>query len=282
MKTQPKTVPIREICDWYEKGFLAADLEYQRGFVWTPRQKRLLIDSIMRGYPLPKIYLHKISYTTPSLDGSSTKCYIIDGQQRIKAISEFAHDIFALLDPKLPASKFPRFQRDDPCPWAGKTLSSLTAEDHDRFLNFPLAVEFIETQKADEKEKNEPRDLFIRLQAGMPLNAQEKRDAWPGGMADFIVRMAGKHYRCEGRGFFKKILASDSRGQNRQTAAQIVLLLLRRLEDEVSLADTNASALDDFYREYVDFDVAGQQAKEIERIFDTAEALLHKRIVEGG
>ena len=39
---------------------------------------------------------------------------------------------------------------------------------------------------------NEVRNLFIRLQAGTPLTAQEKRDAWPGKFTLFVIRHAGK------------------------------------------------------------------------------------------
>lgn len=43
-----------------------------------------------------------------------------------------------------------------------------------------------------EEHLNEVRDLFIRLQAGTPLTAQEKRDAWPGDFTLFVIRHAGK------------------------------------------------------------------------------------------
>ena len=41
-------------------GMLAVNSEYQRGAVWTDTQKKKLIDSVLRGYPIPLIYLHHI------------------------------------------------------------------------------------------------------------------------------------------------------------------------------------------------------------------------------
>jgi hypothetical protein len=41
-------------------------------------------------------------------------------------------------------------------------------------------------------DPNEARDLFVRLQAGLPLTSQEKRDSWPGQFTDFVLRLAGK------------------------------------------------------------------------------------------
>jgi hypothetical protein len=38
----------------------------------------------------------------------------------------------------------------------------------------------VKIRKSTNSDPNEARDLFVRLQAGMPLNSQEKRDAWPG------------------------------------------------------------------------------------------------------
>jgi hypothetical protein len=39
---------------------------------------------------------------------------------------------------------------------------------------------------------DEVRDQFIRLQAGAALMWQEVRDAWPGNLGPFVVRLAGK------------------------------------------------------------------------------------------
>ncbi|MBK9982969.1 MAG: DUF262 domain-containing protein [Saprospiraceae bacterium] len=37
---------------------LTINSEYQRGQVWNSGQQKRLIDSVLRGYPLPIIYLH--------------------------------------------------------------------------------------------------------------------------------------------------------------------------------------------------------------------------------
>lgn len=58
---------------------------YQRGPAWTSAQKSLLIDSIFRGLEIPLIFL--AGSTAPS-----TRRDVIDGQQRLRAIYEFADD----------------------------------------------------------------------------------------------------------------------------------------------------------------------------------------------
>ena len=61
--------------------------DYQRPAVWTKAQKQLLIDSILRDFDVPKIYLHEKNNDTYD---------VIDGQQRIRAIWSFYDDEFAL------------------------------------------------------------------------------------------------------------------------------------------------------------------------------------------
>ena len=49
---------IGQVIDWQEKGLLRINSEYQRGAVWSLRQEKLLIDSILRKYPIPQFYFH--------------------------------------------------------------------------------------------------------------------------------------------------------------------------------------------------------------------------------
>jgi hypothetical protein len=70
-------------------------------------------------------------------------------------------------------AKFPRFLKNQPCPWGGKLFSDLTTELKNALLDTALSVAKIVTENP-----NDVRDLFVRLQSGLPLNAQEARDAW--------------------------------------------------------------------------------------------------------
>ena len=47
------------ILDQKEKGQLDLDPPYQRRSVWSPRDKRYFIDTVLNGYPAPPIFLHK-------------------------------------------------------------------------------------------------------------------------------------------------------------------------------------------------------------------------------
>ncbi len=70
--------------------------------------------------------------------------------------------------------------------WVGKRFDELDPGDKERLLSRDLLVIYM-----SEEFPNEVRDFFIRLQAGTPLTAQEKRDAWPGAFTTFVIRHAG-------------------------------------------------------------------------------------------
>ena len=66
--------------------------QYQRTAVWTTDRKAYLLDSILRGYDLPKFYFtfHK----TKNAKGFEFE--VADGQQRIRAIWEFQDEKYSL------------------------------------------------------------------------------------------------------------------------------------------------------------------------------------------
>ena len=261
MEIEAETYKVQELLELRENKMLVVNPEYQRGAVWRLPQKKRLIDSVLRGYPISVIYLHHIKR---EVAGHSRDDFdIIDGQQRIDALSGFREGAYKLFDPKNDAAqaRFPAFIRDAPCPWGGKNFESLDEATKARFLNTELSVARIRTDS-----RHEARDLFIRLQAGMPLNAQEKRDAWPGDFTEFVLKIGGKPEieKYPGHEFFGELLKagkSADRGKFRQLAAQMAMLFLTRRETNGErLCDIGASKIDDFYYEHLDFDPASPDA----------------------
>src|SRR3989339_770758 len=56
--------------------------EYQRGPVWSKKQKQLLIDTILRDLDIPKFYLRAVNNDKYDWE-------VVDGQQRLRSIWEF-------------------------------------------------------------------------------------------------------------------------------------------------------------------------------------------------
>ena len=275
MQIQQEFKTIKELLQLRQNNMLQVNAEYQRGAVWKPPQKQKLIDSVMREYPLPLIYLHYIRTEVAGMQREDFE--IIDGQQRIMAFYEFAEGAFALLDPIKDDSiaRFPRFLKQQPCPWAQCKFDSLPSELQERFENTKISVAKVTTN-----EPNEVRDLFVRLQAGFPLNPQEKRDAYPGAFTDFILRLGGKPdvARYQGHDFFKRIMKmkpGQDRGKTRQMAAQIAMLFLtRRAQGPDHFTDINSTAIDDYYYTNIDFDAETADSKRLLAILDKLDDLL--------
>jgi hypothetical protein len=272
MKHEPESFKITQLIEWKKKNLLLVNEEYQRGAVWTNRQEKLLIDSIFRGYPLPLFYFHFIKNEADRL--STNTFEIIDGQQRITAIYRFVNNGFKLFDPKRDKTGLPRFLGDDLCPWGGVTFEMLPQELKDKFLSTELRASIIKSENL-----NEVRELFVRLQAGLPLNAQEKRDAWPGELSKFIIKTAGKKPNVIGHDFWVKLKHSgtDKRGSTRQSCAQVFMTFYSRRNAGNPFCGLSSQHIDEFYRHLLDFDPksAGSMVDRFYRVLDKAYEVLH-------
>ena len=172
MRKETSEWTIRMLADFQSR--INVEDEYQRGSVWSQAQQALLIDSIMRGFDIPKIFLRKLP------DGSPFLFDVIDGKQRLTAIWRFVNN------------KFPFSAKCDPFPGVGdlrgKRWSELPDDAKDRLQFASMTV-----SKIDEGTDDEIRELFLRLQKGEPLKAAEKRNAIAGPVRDFVVDRLACH-----------------------------------------------------------------------------------------
>ena len=273
METKQEFLSVKDLVELRKDDMVTPNPEYQRGAVWNPDQQKKLIDSVMRGYQLPIIYLHD---KKKIVAGRRKETFdIIDGQQRIMALHRFVEGAFTLFAADDERARFPKFLQDEPCPWGGKYFYQLSEELQSHLLDAKLPVAYIETDNS-----NEVRDLFVRLQSGSPLNAQEKRDTYPGQFTDFILRVGGKPdiIRYPGHDFFQPVLKmkpGSDRGKTRQLAAQIATLFLeRRSMGPEYFTDINARAIDDYYYANLDFDAESTDCKRLMAILDKLNDLL--------
>ena len=84
MSRSPTTQDVSWFLDLFDKGQLDLDPPYQRRSVWSPRDRRYFIDTILNNYPAPPIFLHK------TLDDNGRATYhVVDGKQRLQTIIMF-------------------------------------------------------------------------------------------------------------------------------------------------------------------------------------------------
>ena len=87
MQTSKKAWPVVSV--YGIRKSIDTNPDFQRPAVWSAAQKQLLMDSILRGYDVPKFYWRLVSKRPDSYD-------VVDGQQRLRAIWEFYEGIYAL------------------------------------------------------------------------------------------------------------------------------------------------------------------------------------------
>jgi hypothetical protein len=281
------TLPIGNIIQSWENRTLHPNEEYQRGESWSLSQQKLLIDSVLRGYPLPRFYFH--SKTKEGLLGGSEATFdIIDGQQRIIAMSEFKAGHWALFDMKDEKVPLPKSIRKLPCSWSARNFSQLDDSTRDRFLKTEVPVVLI----TGISTPDEVRDLFIRLQSGTALTRQQVRDAWPGHVGPYVVSLAGK---LKAGPRFKTFNSVDKRGsyredteglkdtylEDRQTCAQLLCLLIGR-QAGGDISSVNTQALDNMYHTNIEFDPKGHVAKRFEKILGWCDEVLATRPLTSG
>lgn len=264
-------VKIKDFLDWKRGGILTVNPEYQRGAVWNEAQQKKLVDSVLRGYPLPLIYLHHKKRVVGGIPKQDFE--IIDGQQRLNALYIFGEDALTLFDPLKDdkIARFPKFIKDFPCAWSHCTYRTLTAEFQEKFDNTEIFIIKVTTDNEDEA-----RDLFIRLQAGLPLNAQEKRDAWPGGYTEFVLKYGGKKEipRYPGHEFFRKFILNPStdRGEIRTLCAQIGMLFFEEAT-KGNWMSIGTKPIDDYYYQNLGFNIYSDEVMRFGKVLHLAADL---------
>jgi hypothetical protein len=264
MKSELKTRKLEELANAWRNRDLRVNPEYQRGPRWSEPQQQGLIDSLLRGYVLPLFYVHLKPRMNEFTRETETTVELVDGQQRLLAIRRYVDNEFPLPDPAKEArgTVLPTLMTAQSQPrWVGKRFEELEPGDKERLLGRDLLVIYM-----SEEAPNEVRDLFIRLQAGTPLTAQEKRDAWPGDFTTFVIRHAGKpgHPASNPKEFFKLVKRGravtvdegedyvDGLVNTRKFFAGLAMTIMERERSGEDFVDLKGKTIDEFYKANLD------------------------------
>jgi len=110
------SVPIRDYLKMVKGGNFVFTIPIQRNDVWDVKRKSLLIDSLLKNYPINPFYVVK----------NGNVCNCIDGKQRSLTIKSFVDDEFALTglsDAELEGKKFSELDEDQQYEIMGYTLT---------------------------------------------------------------------------------------------------------------------------------------------------------------
>jgi hypothetical protein len=155
MRIEEAHYSIIEIADWVRSRELTVNKEYQRAAgLWPKTAKSYFIDTILKGFPFPKIYFHE----KVDKERRRPKREIVDGQQRIMTMVEFLDNEFVLSN----TSEF-----------EGQSFSDLDETLQESFCTYPVSIDVIRNA-----ERTEILEMFRRMNAyTLPLNDAEKRQS---------------------------------------------------------------------------------------------------------
>lgn len=142
MKYRIETWTIEELLEKYNKKSLDLNPSYQRRFIWSLKDQQTLIDSIIKGYAIPNIFL---------FEKKKDQFEMVDGQQRTRTILGFINEQFKTFEGKIYSKK-----------------------DFKELIDYQIAVIVIE-----QIEKDENIEDFYALvnKAGVHLNRPELKKA---------------------------------------------------------------------------------------------------------
>lgn len=217
---------------WYrQRENLDMDPEYQRkGSLWGDEDQKFLIDTIINGYDIPKLYVADFTTLPSPLNLERMRYAVIDGKQRF-------HALFKFFSNELPLSRNFVLTENPNLPLQGLLYRDLE-ENHPeiaaRVEDFHLSVVHVVT---DEEEKI--NELFVRLNKGLALTGAEQRNAMIGPVPKAIRRIANHEF------FTRCVRFTTKRGQGLNAAAKILLTVIRG-----EITDTKKRDLDRLAHEF--------------------------------
>ncbi len=209
---ETKAHATRPLTWWYDRrDDIDFEPVYQRhGGIWKRKPKAYLIDSILNGYDIPKIYVADFTRGDSPLNIKKKMYAIIDGKQRFDAIFDFFKDNFAL-------DKEFEYQQNTSLDLSGLHYSELRSGYPSvcrLFDDYELAV--ISAITDDERRIAE---LFVRLNKNSrSLTGAEIRNAMPG-IVPILTRERAKHPF-----FTSRIKFKDDRYQHRNAVTKLLLV----------------------------------------------------------
>jgi hypothetical protein len=222
---QPTNMTIAEYCAAMERNEIIVNKDYQRSDqVWPDVARSFLIESILLGFPIPKIYLHSIT----DLKSRKTIKEIVDGQQRSRAINDFFYDKYAL-SKHLETEEI----RD-------LTYSELPEEWQSRFISYSISIDLFLSASQDEVVQ-----VFRRMNSyTVPLNPEELRNAeYQGAFKWFIYEISGKYAAA-----LTELGAFGAKGLVRMQDLKLYTEILHAIEHGITT--TNKKSLDSLYKAY--------------------------------
>jgi uncharacterized protein with ParB-like and HNH nuclease domain len=154
-----RTYSINDFLEWSNNKQLELNPKFQRRSVWTDTARSFLMDTIVRGKPIPKVFIRQKINVQTRLSIRE----VVDGQQRLRTILLYLRDGFVISKKHHPI-------------YGGLYFSQLDQVDEEiqaNILSYEISADLLVNLP-----DSEILDIFSRLNSySVTLNLQEKINA---------------------------------------------------------------------------------------------------------
>jgi uncharacterized protein DUF262 len=251
---------VSQFLEWQRSGILRLRPPFQRRAMWDAKAKSLLIDTVVRGLPVPIVFLRQLQ----DLDSLKTTMEVVDGQQRLRALLSFIEP--GCLPDYVPEKESFTVRPSHNDVVAGKRFGELGKEIRSAILAYEISTHVFPPNTGDEVVLA----IFSRINStGADLNRQELRNAqFYGEFKTLAYRLAFQNLPY----WRKWQLFSDeqiARMDEVEAISDFMLAMMRGVEGK------SQPRLDRAYKEFDDEIVASTQLTdklqkvldEIDRVF---------------
>lgn len=255
---------VGDFVGWQRDGALELNPNFQRRPVWKKGAKSYLIDTILRGLPMPIIFLRDLR---ADLRTFRAKRDVVDGQQRIRTILSFIDPtLLPDFEPDGDDFKISRIHNKE---LGGKSFAQLSPADQQQILDYQFSVHSFPADTDD----REILQIFARMNStGVKLNAQELRNA------EFFGLFKTKAYELATEQLYRwrdwRVFTPDqiARMNEVELTSEFMILIMSGI-----LEKTNPN-IDWFYDNY---DSEFEDAAEVERRFRHTFEMIETQLSEG-
>ena len=258
LRTQYK---VADFIEWQATKSLVLNPDFQRRPVWKKGAKSYLIDTILRGLPIPIIFLRDLP---ADLKTFAAKRDVVDGQQRLRTIFSF---INPSLLPDFDASR-DQFVIDETHneDLGGMGFADLSTANRQQILDYQFSVHLFPADTDD----REVLQIFARMNStGLKLNPQELRNAeWYGKFKTLVYKLATEQL-SRWRDWHVFSPYEVARMNEVELSSEFMMLMVD------GNLDKNKKTIDDFYKNHdVSFPDGPEVMRRFRTTFDTIESLV--------
>ncbi|MGA1980568.1 MAG: DUF262 domain-containing protein [Sedimentisphaerales bacterium] len=207
---------INDFREWDDRGELQLTPKFQRRAVWSDKARSFLMDTVICGYPISKIFMRH------DIDPKTKKSIreIVDGQQRIRAILNYLKDGF----------KISKNHNEE---YGGKYYSQLPLKVQKQILQHEISVDVLLGA-----EDTDVLDIFARLNTyTVKLNKQELINSKYFGLFKQSVYSLG--YEYVNFWLKNKVLTEKevARMGEAEFASELIIIVIDGLQDRKKIED---------------------------------------------